>query len=409
MASSQELTVRKRILMGYRHSPSAATELFISLLVVVLAVVTVFIRSSFILGALGTLALVQTWLLTLWRSRTKSSGDPHESQVEQSLRDPDIYNLVIRMNETRSSVLELSRREPVAGELFRRRLTELRREDEWEGMSRGQLTIEPERELTFNVDALRLARKTVSAVAFQDEDFWPLPAGRSLIEANQEQVLSGVRVVRIFVLAPNRFQDQRENIFDQTGAGIECYILPFDHFMTSVVEDFVVYDEKAVRFASPTLGVLKRATLATDEATVRKYLHRFEYLLAISEPAIQYLDRLDISLADGNLAAFTTRRALAEQNTPALEHGGRRSVATNAPYHREVAPTESDLSTLGEHAIAFDDAAWDLVAKTAESGDGEGSLYISSSDPNAAARLESALWRLLAEAGVDVDVGPAST
>jgi hypothetical protein len=75
--------------------------------------------------------------------------------------------------------------------------------------------------------------------------------------------------------------------------GITVYVIEAEQVKPEEREDFVLYDDKYVRYAHPidNTGTLKVVTLSMDEREVRNYVLRFNALLARGTLASQYLGK----------------------------------------------------------------------------------------------------------------------
>ena len=157
----------------------------------------------------------------------------------------------------------------------------------------SQLQIPPSVELQGNRKLLALARRTVRAVAYQDEDFWGDPEGKSFLKATADSIRRKVDTTRIWALSKDRLTNQLDHINEQKALGVECRVLILDgrsaEFIGSL-EDFVIYDEYAVRRGTlppvPSQGTgarPKRANLSLELGVVAAYLERYEELYELTE------------------------------------------------------------------------------------------------------------------------------
>jgi hypothetical protein len=153
-------------------------------------------------------------------------------------------------------------------------------------LERGTIRIDDEaRELTANKDFLyQLPHNHVWAVSYQDQTFWDDPEGKDFLKAHVEKMTQGVMIHRIFILSTDELASQKTVIEEQQTKGVECYILEENTLRQGgnvPPEDFVIYDDRYVRFAELT-GVgptttLKHATLTCDPERVRQYQTKLNY------------------------------------------------------------------------------------------------------------------------------------
>jgi hypothetical protein len=159
----------------------------------------------------------------------------------------------------------------------------------------GEISIDDtSRELTTNKDfLLKLPRKEVCAVSYQDEMFWDAPEGADFLKAHREVILHGRAIHRIFMLNKDGASSQRETIRKQMEVGVKCYIVLEESILPHYHEDFVLYDNKYVRFArlsseSQVAPLYKIATLTMESSRVTEYVEKWNYLRSKSQIADEF-------------------------------------------------------------------------------------------------------------------------
>ena len=202
-------------------------------------------------------------------------------------KDADLHTLVENARQARRFIDSL-RNAPVH-DFFSDRLTELCTASDWSELAQGRLAISEQRELWFNRDLLRICRKRLRAIAYQDQPFWEAPEGRAFLEANRSFVEAGRRLTRIFVFDTEIRPADIEQMRSQASLVIEIRVLPPRFVQDDDKLDFVVYDDIAVRVAQGA-GKRKRAMLHISQREVRHHIERFNNLEERSMPLQDYLD-----------------------------------------------------------------------------------------------------------------------
>jgi hypothetical protein len=158
----------------------------------------------------------------------------------------------------------------------------------------GEIRIDDtSRELTTNKDfLLKLPSKQVCAVSYQDEKFWDDPEGIDFLQAHKTIIAHGREIHRIFVLKKDDAAGQEATIRKQMALGVSCYIVIEESIGAEYHEDFVLYDNKYVRFArlvSETISSqYKVATLSSESDRVTRYLNNWKYLILKSKKAEEF-------------------------------------------------------------------------------------------------------------------------
>lgn len=247
-----------------------------------------------IIGMLAGVAALQ--LGELWQVHART---PLLSKLEEILTAPALYRQVETMVEANSRIALLTNRHEVC-----RRLFEMRRDDclstttiAMQELAGGRLSVsDPDQQYKFAVDLVGLARHSVRAVSYRDEEFWTLLPGARYLELNEKLIAGSGVVQRVFVLESEaKIIAQRSVIETHASKKIEAYVLLPQEQRPADREDFVLYDDSFVRFAQPIEyeGSKKRATLSLDEVDVRRYADKFQDLLLRSVLAKSYFEELD--------------------------------------------------------------------------------------------------------------------
>lgn len=165
-------------------------------------------------------------------------------------------------------------------------------------IAHGEIRIEDvSRELTTNKEFLEaLPTKTICAVSYQDEDFWAKPEGIDFLESHKESISRGRVIERIFILSKSEMVDQESTIRTQRQINVLCRVVLEESLSEREREDFVLYDNKYVRFATivpeGATASDKYATLTSDSEKVRAYIDKWNYLKSKSTPADEFYRHL---------------------------------------------------------------------------------------------------------------------
>jgi hypothetical protein len=235
----------------------------------------------------------------LWHHRKLS---PQMASLERALKDPDFFRIVDETIDLWEVTCEMKRQYPRCldfyiekeREIFENTVTELR------ALSKGDIKIESEaRELTANRDfLLKLPERMVCAISYQDGAFWSEEAGKKFLAAH-ESVISTKRVdvTRIFIMNKSALETQRSVIEHQLALGINCQVVNETDIPAKYREDFVIYDNKYVRYAKLVAETpqttLKTATLTADHGTVATYREKYDYLSLLAVAAKEYYAKID--------------------------------------------------------------------------------------------------------------------
>ena len=163
-----------------------------------------------------------------------------------------------------------------------------------EALGKGQIVIDQgHRELTSNKHfLLALPNEFVHAVSYEDETFWDEPAGQDFLDAHKVLLRQGKRVKRIFILKEAESKGQSSVIKVQVDLGIDCWIIIEEHLDSQFRRDFVLYDDKYVRYGETLMhgreNVLKRATLLSQAVAVEEFAEKFAFLEANSIVASKF-------------------------------------------------------------------------------------------------------------------------
>lgn len=158
--------------------------------------------------------------------------------------------------------------------------------DSLKSLADGDLLIEsPEKELITNGEFLAtLSRRTFRAVSYQDEEFWATDAGKAFLAIHSAAIARHVDLERIFIVERSR-EDELKPVFAiQKRIGISVRVVFKDQLSRHAesVQDFVVYDDRYVRFAKlkdrPTNAIDKVATLSKNPATVERFSNHYRVL-----------------------------------------------------------------------------------------------------------------------------------
>lgn len=213
------------------------------------------------------------------------------AKIEFGLRSDEQFSKLCAMNDTMGAIASTRLRLATFSDLIRWK--EERIFSHWQTalaeLSEGLIEIDDaHKELNTNEVFLRtIPQARVRAVSFEDEEFWGSPEGMSFLNAHKELSASrGVKITRIFIVDGDI--KKYEATFDhQRECGIDVRYLPRTSITDdSIVEDFVIYDDEAVRVGyraadstasrSKLINKFARITVRRDE--VDRYVEAFEFL-----------------------------------------------------------------------------------------------------------------------------------
>jgi len=215
---------------------------------------------------------------------------PKLAELERSVAYPEIYDFVVKVLNAWEACKRVPA-DPEIARLFRESLEAMTHAPEWTEVPNGRAIFGETRELTLITELIGIASKNVDAVSFGDEEFWSRPEGANYLAETARAVQDrGLKVVRIFVLTAEQIRVQRDSILAHRKAGIECYILDPQVQVQMDKEDFVIYDNKVVRYARalPQSGLLKTAYLSVVPGDLASYRNRFQQMKRRSVEASSY-------------------------------------------------------------------------------------------------------------------------
>ncbi len=215
---------------------------------------------------------------------------PKLAELERSVAYPEVYEFVLKVLNAWEACKRVPA-DPEIARLFRECLEAMTHAPEWSEVPNGRAIFGETRELTLITELIGIASKNVDAVSFGDEEFWSRPEGANYLAETARAVKKrGLKVVRIFVLTAEQIRLQRDSILTHRAAGIECYILDPPVQVQMDKEDFVIYDNKMVRYARalPQSGLLKTAYLSVVPGDLASYRNRFQQMKRRSVEASAY-------------------------------------------------------------------------------------------------------------------------
>lgn len=213
------------------------------------------------------------------------------AKIEYSLKTDDQFKRLCSLNDAMGEIASVRLDHSVLSDLIRWK--EERIFSHWQrelaNLSLGIIEIDDaSKELNTNEFFLRtLPEHKVRAVSFQDEVFWNSNEGQSFLDAHSDVVRQkGIKIVRIFII-DDELTKYAVTFEQQQTHDVEVRYVRRTSVVDLSPEDFVIYDERAVRIGYPATGaeaadrvlINKYARLTTQRETVDSYDETFEALL----------------------------------------------------------------------------------------------------------------------------------
>lgn len=207
---------------------------------------------------------------------------PKLATLEGALTDRDLFQFVQSLIEARELAGDEFASFPECRKFFEQQLRYLYREGlgEWDELKRGRLIIKEDREIKFTSAALSLARSTLRAVSYKEQQFWTDPEGREYLRRQKERIEHGLSITRIFLLPKNDIPEQAPVIREHLTAGVNARVVVLTEYDEEKAEDFNLYDDRYVRSARSFdwAGRRKRATLSISTFEFEEYENIFDEL-----------------------------------------------------------------------------------------------------------------------------------
>ncbi len=282
-------------------SPTKLTIFSVALGSAVSVVLTLFSHGheDFVTDATAGLAVaILTFQISeLWHHRKLS---PQLASLERVLKDPEFFDTVTETIDLWEQTRDIKRKNPRCADFYVEKEAELfgKMVSELKSLSRGDIKIENEaRELAANRDfLLKLPERKVCAISYQDDSFWVEEPGKKFLAAHKVAIHAKVEITRIFILDAAALVTQKSVIQNQIDLGINCQVVNEASIPAVYREDFVIYDDKYVRFAKLVAQTqqttLKTATLTSDRDTVGHYRQMYDYLSLRAVNAKVFYDKL---------------------------------------------------------------------------------------------------------------------
>jgi transcriptional regulator with XRE-family HTH domain len=161
--------------------------------------------------------------------------------------------------------------------------------EDFGAMTSGTIRYSADQEPLLTQTAIAQTKRQISAVSYQDEEWWLGPKGQNYLQAHDEALSRGIKITRIF-LVPLDKQGALEGIFQRhLDLEIETFVLAADEVNDLLRSDFVVYDDQLLRTGRPlpTPSEWKSAVFTDDKALIRQALKDFRELrkLAVARGA----------------------------------------------------------------------------------------------------------------------------
>ena len=216
------------------------------------------------------------------------------AKIESSLMSEDQYGRLCEVNDAMGAIAGARLKLTMFSDLIRWKEERIfsHWHSELSSLSGGVIEIDDARkELNTNEIFLRtIPKRFVKAVSFEDEEFWRSPEGAAFLEAHSEVVRTkGLKIVRIFIIDGDESK-YRETFEQQKAHGIEVRYLSRSQTSDLAPEDFVIYDDDAVRIGfrphetenkhAKLINKFAKVTIRKDE--VDQYNETFQFLLTRS-------------------------------------------------------------------------------------------------------------------------------
>jgi hypothetical protein len=249
--------------------------------------------------AVGILVGVATLQLgELWQIHART---PRMSRLEGVLSDEVLFKHVETLLDANSAIEEISRHQGSMAEFFRKERQRClgRALFTLEELKLGRIRInDPDTQYQFAVDLAGAAKKKIETVSYRDEEFWTLAAGERYLQHNEALTGQKGTVERVFIYEDeDSVLQQRDVVRRHIAKKVTAYILPVNRVTDGDRKDYVIYDDRFVRYAE-TVGVdgsRKTATLDVNELKVEEYRVQFRNLVNRSIPAETYIQMLEAS------------------------------------------------------------------------------------------------------------------
>lgn len=272
------------------------------------------------LGVLAAVAALQ--LGELWQFHARS---PRLASLEDLLTDQTLFDHAQRVLEASTKIAGVAEANPAFAALFQDRrdaalgFTKTTLQE----LADGTIRIEnPDEQYSVAVDLVGGARHTVGTVSYRDEVFWTLAAGARYLEHNSRLIGAGGLVERVFVFDDEHTAiSQSPVIVSHASRGVHVWVLPQARTLLTDKEDYVIYDDSAVRHARPVdaTGSRKEATLTIGGPIVDQYRQRFNNLKLKSLSAQEYfLDLRDRGMYDGEIPGLNNAPSRAVRRLRAI-------------------------------------------------------------------------------------------
>ena len=161
--------------------------------------------------------------------------------------------------------------------------------EDFGAMTSGTIRYSAEQEPELTQNAVSQTKRQISAVSYQDEEWWLGSQGQNYLRVHAEALTRGIRIARVFLVPLDRQVALTRTFQSHLDLRIETFVLDPDDVNELLRSDFVVYDDLLLRTGRPidTPSERKGAVFTDDKALIRQALKDFRELrkLAVARGA----------------------------------------------------------------------------------------------------------------------------
>ena len=119
-------------------------------------------------------------------------------------------------------------------------------------MAAGTIRYSADEEPVLNQIAVQQTTARISAVSFEDEEWWLDLRGQDYLRAHADALKKGIMIERIFLVPFDKQAALKDTFQHHLDLGIEAFVLTPDEVNELHRRDFVVYDDLLLRTGQVT-------------------------------------------------------------------------------------------------------------------------------------------------------------
>jgi transcriptional regulator with XRE-family HTH domain len=132
--------------------------------------------------------------------------------------------------------------------------------------------------------AYRQCQKTVKAVSFQDEEWWPSSRGRDYLDLHEEVRNKGIEITRIFIVSQDRRPALKEAFKRHIELRIPTFVMSPEEATVRLCRDFIIFDENLLRVGgTPGFAGFKAGEFTDNSAPLAQALGDFNALYTMAK------------------------------------------------------------------------------------------------------------------------------